>query len=286
MASATEQYLRSQAKIQLENVPPTDSQADYVPPPATNYRDFLSFREKESLKREERTPEERAFEMFSNLMAPELMGPLGLTRTEALRAVSKGLKLKNILPKKDLIERVREAQRGILGLADEELAPINSITWEPQMDAFTKRAAGQGPYGVTKGTDIYLNPTKASSRGHRWTMTEEAMHVNQFEDSDFWLAFQRLKPWLKSQVKSSGGKFDEELSYIFDPIELHAKYQTSKRLKDYPNEIPPDFMRDVYYEAGLDHIRRSLRGLAKDQPDLAPVLEGYAEEADLLLKPR
>lgn len=222
------------------------------------------------------TPEERVGEVFGNLLPGPKAETLalgafgGLTRTETYRQLAKGLKLQNLIPKEELIQRVRGALKGATKLADEELAPINSIAWEPNLDALMNRAPGEGPYGVARAGDIVLNPTKGAERKHTWTFMEEALHANQWEDTDLWLLMQKGSKWLKNLGKRSQGLIDRETQYIYDPGEVHAKYQVNRRLRDYPEEMAPELMRDTYYNAGVEQIARKAIEFGESYPKFAP----------------
>lgn len=274
MGAAFESYQRSIANLALKNIPPvgSDNQADYEPPPAYEGQQRTLPWDRQILDRENRTIDQRVFDMYTNMMAPELMGPLSLTRGEATAKILRGLQVAGDVPIDRVRRTVSAALRGLGKLADEELAPISDIQW-------TKTPGGKAKnYGYAQGgagmkanpegrkielnLDFGMNPERAEH-----TIMEETLHINQIEDTNFSRLMSLGDKYLTKNEAMLKDKFAND-AYNYDPYEIHAKYQATKRRKDYPEELAPEMMRDVYDLAGLEHIAKKWNELGKRYPAL------------------
>jgi hypothetical protein len=189
-----------------------------------------------------------------------------MLRPNVYRALAKGLQLTKIVPKKELMARVKSSIQGAMKAPDSLLDPIKEIKWDPRLHGAGSRDLS---YGMNKPWEgrLELNPLASSPRGGTGgTFLHEATHQQQFGgriSGDLNLLRQGQT---KLREASAEGRIPTDMALAFDPFELHARDVTRQMVEMPARETVSDFAYDLMYRSGFDSISKSLDKLGRLYP--------------------
>lgn len=205
-----------------------------------------------------------------------------ITRPEAYRALRAGIRLTDIAPKSEMINRVKHAIQGVSRISDKKLEKVNDIIWDKEIHkTFGHGSPKETPvfgYLDPKKISIHLNPAKESPRTAAWTIGEEVEHAQQYaRNTPMNKLIRDAGYWLRRQTFSPDKKEDEMLRYSHDPVEVQAKYIQQQRMKTQPIGKPSSpVQEELWKRQSLRRVAADMAQVAKDYPHLAVDMQKFS----------